>query len=85
MPKEPRAQGVQRVQRAQRAQRAQKAQTVQAAQRASAILVTFKGAVPDHIAREPRGKHLPCQACCKGVTEEEAARNISTFLSAPIV
>ena len=35
-----------------------------------------------------RGNHVVniClrQACCKGVTEEEAARNISTFLSAPI-
>ena len=25
------------------------------------------------------------QACCKGVTEEETARNISTFLLAPII
>ena len=36
-----------------------------------------------------RGNHVVNishrQACCKGVTEEEAARNISTFLSAPIV
>ena len=58
------------------------------------IFSRIKGAVPNQIAREPRGEHLPSSSLCykvlqrkklvlQGVTKEKAARNITTFHRLP--